>query len=161
MQTLLRFLYLSSLILWIGSIFFFSFISSRSVFKILPREMAGDLVADIFPKYYLIAYICGGVALVSTILYWITGYSSSGIFYSFRVALLSIMLVLAIYSGTVIRPNAHELRIEMRSLSQDTAKYKELQNGFRSLHKQSATLNLTIFLFGIAIIALTAYNYRE
>jgi len=161
MQPLLRFLYIISLTFWIGSIFFFSFISARSVFKILPRELAGDLMADIFPKYYFIAYICGGVALVSTILYWIMGYSSSSIFYSIRIGLLLIMLAIAIYSGTVVRPKAHELRIEMRSVSEDTARYEEVQDRFRSIHKQSAILNLTIFLFGIAIVALTAYNYRE
>jgi len=161
MQTLLRFLYFLSLMFWLGSIFFFSVIAARSAFKILPREMAGDLVADIFPKYYLIAYACGGVALFTTIISRVAGYASSGALYTIRIAILCIMLGLAFYAGTVIRPNAHELRIEMRSISKDIPRYHEVQRDFSILHKRSAIINLAIFLLGIAIVIITAYTYRE
>jgi hypothetical protein len=161
MRTLLRFLYLLSLTFWLGSIFFFSFIAARSAFKILPREMAGDLVADIFPKYYLIAYACGGVALFTTIGSWVAGYTSSGVVYTTRIAILCIMLGLAFYAGTIIRPNTHELRMEMRSLSKDVPRYQEVQRNFSTLHKRSAMINFAIFLLGIAIVIITAYTYRD
>ena len=50
MISFLRYLLLLALVLWIGGIVFFSFIASPSVFKILPREQAGQVVGDIFPK---------------------------------------------------------------------------------------------------------------
>lgn len=161
MQTLLRFLYFLSLIFWLGSIFFFSFIAARSAFKILPREMAGDLVADIFPKYYLVAYVCGGVALLTTMINWAAGYTTSGVVYTLRIAILFIMLGLSVYAGTIITPNAHELRMEMRTLSKDFPGYNEVQRNFSSLHKRSAIINSVIFLLGVAIVILTAYNYRD
>lgn len=161
MQTLLRFLYLLSLIFWLGSIFFFSFIAARSAFKILPREMAGDLVADIFPKYYLVAYVCGAVALLTTIINWVAGYTTSGAVYALRIALLFIMLGLSVYAGTIITPHAHELRIEMRTLSSDVPKYNEVQRKFSSLHKRSAIINSVIFLLGFVIVILTAYTYKD
>lgn len=161
MQTLLRFLYLLSLIFWLGSIFFFSFIAARSAFKILPREMAGDLVADIFPKYYLVAYVCGAVALLTTVINWVAGYTTSGVAYALRIALLFIMLGLSVYAGTIITPNAHELRMELRSLSRDVPGYNLVQRNFRSLHKRSAIINSVIFLLGFVIVILTAYTYRD
>jgi len=68
MQTTLKFLYSLSLTFWIGSIFFFSMFAAPSIFKILSREQAGNVVSDIFPKYYLVSYACGAVALVSSII---------------------------------------------------------------------------------------------
>jgi hypothetical protein len=161
MQTLLRSLYFLSLVFWLGSVFFFSLIAARSAFKILPRELAGDLVADIFPKYYLVAYACGAVALLSTIINWVAGFTTSGIAYGLRIAILFVMLGLSVYAGAIVAPDAHELRMEMRTLSKDTPRYNEIQRNFSSLHKRSAMINSVIFLLGVAIVILTAYNYED
>lgn len=161
MQVVLRFLYLLSLIFWIGSIFFFSLITAPSIFKILPRQMAGDLVSDIFPKYYLIAYVCGGVALITSILSWFTGNPSSRVLYSLRVGILVIMLGLAAFAGGTIRPQALEIRSEMKSLAQDSPQYREAQTRFQKLHNQSVIINSIVFLLGIAIIFITAYNNKK
>lgn len=161
MQTLLRSLYFLSLIFWLGSIFFFSLITARSAFKILPRELAGDLVADILPKYHLVAYVCGAVALLTTMISWLAGYTRSGLAYPLRIAILFIMLGLSVYAGTIVTPSAHELRMELRTLPKDTPGYNEVQRSFSSLHKRSAIINSAIFLLGVAIVTLTAYNYRD
>ncbi|MBF8303009.1 MAG: hypothetical protein HW396_1290 [Candidatus Dadabacteria bacterium] len=161
MQLTLKFLYLLSIIFWIGSIFFFSLITAPSIFKVLPKQLAGDLVTDIFPKYYLISYVCGVVAIVTSLLSWLTGSHSSTASYLLRVIILVIMLGLAIFAGAVIRPQALEIRTEMRSLVEDSPRYSELQNRFNALHKTSVLLNSVVFLLGIAIVLITAYNYKE
>ena len=161
MQVILRFFYLLSLVFWIGSIFFFSSSTAPSIFKILPRQMAGDVVTDIFPKYYLIAYICGGVAIITSILSWFTGIHSSRILYLSRIIILVIMVGLAIFAGAVIRPQALEVRAQMRSLSEDSPQYRGVQTRFNKLHRQSVIINSVIFLLGFAIIFITAYNYKE
>lgn len=161
MHTLLRFLHLLSLVFWIGSIFFFSTSAAPSIFKVLPKQLAGDLVTDIFPKYYLISYVCGVVAIVTSLLSWLTGSHSSTASYLLRVIILVIMLGLAIFAGAVIRPQALEIRTEMRSLVEDSPRYSELQNRFNALHKTSVLLNSVVFLLGIAIVLITAYNYKE
>lgn len=71
------------------------------------------------------------------------------------------MLGLAIFAGAVIRPQALEIRTEMRSLVEDSPRYSELQNRFNALHKTSVLLNSVVFLLGIAIVLITAYNYKE
>lgn len=161
MQVILRFLYLLSLVFWIGTIFFFSTSAAPSIFKMLPKQMAGELVTDIFPKYYLISYVCGVVAIVTSLLSWLTGSHSSTASYLLRVIILVIMLGLAIFAGAVIRPQALEIRTEMRSLVEDSPRYSELENRFNTLHKRSVLLNSVVFLLGIAIVLITAYNYKE
>jgi hypothetical protein len=161
MQATLRFFYLLSIIFWIGSIFFFSLVAAPSIFKVLSKQMAGDLVTYIFPKYYLVSYICGAVAIVTSLLSWFTGTHSGMVSYLLRVVILAIMLGLIIFTGEVIRPQALETRTEMRSLVQDSAKYGELQDRFNFLHKTSVLINSVVFLLGIAIVFITAYNNRD
>jgi len=160
MHYILKVLYLLSITFWLGSIFFFSFISARSIFKILPRELAGDLISDMFTKYYMFSYIFGGIAVLSTFISWIVGYTSSGAISTLKILILVIMLCLSVYAGTIIRPNVQELRIQLRSVAEDSPGFPELQNRFKTLHKYSVITNLVIFILGIAIVFITAYNYR-
>ena len=160
MHYILKVLYLLSITFWLGSIFFFSFISARSIFKILPRELAGDLISDMFTKYYLFSYIFGGIAILSTSISWIVGYASSGAISTVKMLILVIMLGLSTYAGTIIRPNVQELRIQLRSVAEDSPGFPDLQNRFKTLHKYSVITNLVIFILGIAIVFITAYNYR-
>jgi hypothetical protein len=163
MQLTLKFLYLLSITFWIGSIFFFSLITAPSIFKILSRDIAGDLVSDIFPKYYLIAYICGGVALTVTIISGIIENTLSRISSALRILILMSMLGLAIYGGAVIRPQTLAARSEMRSLAQaeDPSQYKLVKTRFDNIHRQSVIMNSIVFLLGIAIVFITAYTYKE
>jgi H+/Cl- antiporter ClcA len=123
--------------------------------------MAGAVVTHIFPKYYLISYVCGAVAVVTSLVSWFTGTHSGTASYLSRVVILAIMLGLAIIAGAVIRPQALEIRTEMRSLVEESPKHGELQNRFNKLHKTSVFLNSAVFLLGIAIVFITAYNIRE
>ena len=49
--TLIDFIYLLSLVCWIGSIIFFSFFVAPIVFETLESKKAGELVGVIFPYY--------------------------------------------------------------------------------------------------------------
>lgn len=161
MQVTLRFFYLLSLTFWIGSMFFFSAVAAPSIFKVLSRETAGDVVTDIFPKYYLIAYACGGIAVLTSILLYFIGGAQSKALHIARVSILVVMLGLAAYAGTVIRTQALEARTEMRSLAASSPRYTEVSSRFGNLHKQSVIINALVFLLGIGIVFITAYNYKE
>ena len=60
-----NFIYLLSLVCWLGSIIFFSFFVAPVVFKTLDREKAGEIVGIIFPRYYKLGYVCGALILLS------------------------------------------------------------------------------------------------
>lgn len=161
MQTALKFIYILSVSFWIGSIFFFSFFAAPSIFKVLPRETAGNVVSDIFPKYYIVAYICGGAAVITTILLRILSGRAGSIFFIIRLSALVVMLGLAVYAGTVLRTRAVEARTEMRSLTEESPNYPASQEKFRKLHAQSAIMNSAVFLLGIAILFINAYTNEE
>jgi len=161
MQTAIKFIYILSVSLWIGSIFFFSFFAAPSIFKVLPRETAGNVVSDIFPKYYLVAYICGGAAVIAAILLRLLYGHKGGILFGLRLGALLIMLGLAVYAGEVLRPKAVEARTEMRSLTEESPNYSVSQDRFRKLHTRSAIINSAVFILGIAILFINAYTNEE
>lgn len=161
MQTAFKFIYILSVCFWIGSIFFFSFFAAPSIFKVLPRETAGNVVSDIFPKYYLVAYICGGAAVITTMLLRLIYEHKGGISFGLRLGALLIMLALAVYAGEVLRPKAAEARAEMRSLSETSPNYPASQDKFRKLHARSAIINSAVFVLGIAILYINAYTNKE
>ncbi len=161
MLTTLKFLYSLSLTFWIGSIFFLSTIAAPSLFKILTREQAGNVVSDIFPKYYLVSYVCGAVALVSSVILihqWGSFSSTSNVI---KLAALFLMLGLAVYAGEINRPEAHKVRTEMRSVQEGSTEYQKIHKEFSRLHRSSVILNSAIFILGIALVLLSAYTNRE
>jgi len=161
MQTALKFIYILSVCFWIGSIFFFSFFAAPSIFKVLPRETAGNVVTDIFPKYYLVAYVCGGAAIITTILLRMLSGQGGSILFIIRLSALAVMLALAVYAGSVLRPQAVGARTEMRSLTEESPNYPASQEKFRKLHARSAIINSAVFLLGIAILFINAYTNKE
>ena len=161
MQITLKFLLTLSISFWVGSIFFFSFFAAPSIFKILPRETAGNVVSDIFPKYYLVAYVCGLVAVISSILLiYIGNHKITGL-HGIKTLGILIMLGLALYAGQVIRPEAHSVRTEMRSVGESSPKYPELRKSFSAIHMKSAIINLVVFALGIALVFINTYTYRN
>ncbi|MCI0482869.1 MAG: DUF4149 domain-containing protein, partial [Candidatus Dadabacteria bacterium] len=142
-------------------IFFFSFFAAPSIFKVLPRETAGNVVSDIFPKYYLVAYICGGAAVITTIFLRILYEHRGGILFGLRLGALLIMLGLAVYAGEVLRPKAVEARAEMRSLTEESPNYQASHEKFRKLHARSAIINSAVFILGIAILFINAYTNKQ
>ncbi len=161
MQTTLRFLYSLSLTFWIGSIFFFSMIAAPSIFKTLSRELAGNVVSDIFPKYYLVSYVCGAVALISSILLIYLGNHLSHLTNTIILTALVVMIGLAVYAGEIVTPQTHKVRTEMRAVEENSPKYQEIRKEFGQLHRKAAILNSAIFIFGVALVFIHAYTNRE
>lgn len=161
MQITLKFLYSLSLTFWIGSIFFFSMFAAPSIFKVLSREQAGNVVSDIFPKYYLVSYACGAVALISSIILIYIGNHFSHLTNIIKLTALVVMIGLAVYAGEIVTPETHKVRTEMRSVQENSHQYQEIRKEFRRLHRKSAILNSAIFIFGVALVFINAYTNSE
>ncbi len=156
--TFLRFLNLVSISFWLGSIFFFSFFAAPSIFKILPKHLAGDVVADIFPKYYLVAYVCGTIFLVTLLLMLANGYESARPENYIKLALAILLIVLSLYSGWILRDQISEVKMQIRSLPPESKEYIAAENRFKALHGRSMLINAAVFICGIVIVFLTAYT---
>lgn len=155
LMTIASFFHLMSLIVWIGTIIFFSFFGAPSIFKILEREVAGDVVGDIFPKYWMIGYICSPIA-VGTLLF--LKKSGAGNTIS-RIILLSLMLITVYCSGLIVGTKAKSIKAEMRAI-EDVAKKEEMRKNFMKIHGISMAMNLSVLIMGIVVIFMTAYYVK-
>ena len=150
-MVIVKFLHLMSLSIWVGSIVFFSFFAAPSIFKKLPREAAGDVVGDIFPKYRAIGYASSAVLLVTLAIMMNFEKNSR---YSMPV-LLVLMAAIGLYSGLVVGKQAASIKAEMRA-SADAEKKDALRAEFRKVHAISSILNMSVLALGIAFIFLTS-----
>lgn len=138
MSILLRGLELLAVAIWLGSIVFFSFLNAPVLFRVLGEQQAGKAVRALFPRYYLLGVICGGVlAIVAAIrgVVWnwsgLTGAS---------LALFVLLTGVTLYARQVLTPQA------TRARGPDGSRTPE----FNRLHKRSVLLNggvLVLLLF--------------
>jgi hypothetical protein len=138
-QTLLRGLHLLALGLWFGGAAFFNFVSAPSIFDSFKRvvndgpsdrtahqtiiapdapqptrdtlasALAGSAVGPIFPKYFLMQAICGGIALL-TALIWLRSEPGRSV-HRWRVYLIGLAALL-VAVGWPISEYVSQLRIE-------------------------------------------------
>lgn len=151
MITIIRFLHLLSLVVWIGGVIFFSFIAAPSIFNVLPRDKAGDVVGDIFPKYWMMGYVCSITALLTILILSFHGQSYPLV----NISLLVLLCGLTFCSGMAVGTKAREVKARIRTI-EDQAQKEILKLKFTSLHKRSTILNSIILILGLIVIFLTA-----
>ena len=144
-STLINFIYLLSLVCWIGSIIFFSFFVAPVVFKILEREKAGEVVGIIFPRYYMIGYVSGVLVLMALLLNGPAG---------LKWCAWGVMMVGTAYAGLVVNPKAKTLKQQLKDSSE--AEKSTLEVRFKTLHSLSVKLNGAVLVAGLWLLWLSA-----
>jgi hypothetical protein len=142
---LINFIYLISLACWIGSIIFFSFFVAPVVFKILEREKAGEVVAIIFPRYYMIGYVSGILVLMALLL----NGSADLKWYAWGV-----MMVGTAFAGLIVNPQAETLKEQLKHSPE--AEKSALEVRFKTLHSLSVKLNGAVLFAGLWLLWLSA-----
>jgi len=145
MDTGLNLVILLAMVIWIGSIVFFSFIVAPILFRVLSPADAGKVVRAVFPRYYLVGIVCGLMALSSfiSLALWHVGWSQ---IMTVQLGLLGIMVVINLYARQSLTP-----RINAARDAGDTEKDR-----FDRLHRQSVILNGVVLLLGLAVLFLIA-----
>lgn len=144
-STLINFIYLLSLVCWIGSIIFFSFFVAPVVFKSLEREKAGEVVGIIFPRYYMIGYVCGTLVLLALVLHGQAG---------LKWCAWGIMMAGTACAGLIVNPKARTLKEQLKEAS-DTEK-PDLEARFKTMHSLSVKLNAAVLFAGLWLLWLTS-----
>ncbi len=155
----LRFVHLLALVVWIGSVIFFSFVTAPALFGALPRDMAGRAMSNIFPRYYLLGTLCGGLSLLSAALLGLRAGSADRSLVV-ELVLLALMTALTVYAGQVILPRADALRLSLPGL-EGTPAHEEAQRRFAALHARSVMLNGAVLLLGLGTLALLTFHPPE
>ena len=156
-MSLVRFLLLLSLVVWVGGIAFFAFVLAPTVFHpgILPsRQLAGAVVSRSLGILHWIGLGSGIVFLVTSM---IDSQVANGVPnpFSVRNLLVCAMIVLTLISMFAISTRMLDLRNQMvfiDDVPHDDARRVE----FNRLHVWSTRLESAVLLLGLAVIFLTA-----
>ena len=116
----------------------------------LPRETAGEVVGDIFPKYWMVGYAASLLAL-STLL--IDSMFTRTTPFA-EIAILVAMSLLGFYAGLVVSPKARDIKAEIKLAEVGEAEL--LRRAFKKVHGVSAVLNMFVLCLGLVLIYFTA-----
>jgi len=144
------FIYLLSLVCWLGGMVFFSIFSAPVIFRVLSRADAGKVVSGIFPRYYLLGYIAGAVALVLALYFCVL--RSERLWWILSAAALALALGLTVYAGAVLRPRIDAIHMVTEEQNPDTARKAE----FDRLHRLSVSLNGGVMVLNLLALLSTA-----
>lgn len=156
-MSLVRFLMLLSLVVWVGGIVFFAFVLAPTVFHpgILPsRQLAGAVVSRSLGILHWIELVCGVVFLITSV---IDSQVATGVpaVFSARNLLVCAMILLTLISMFTISTRMLDLRNQMVSIDDvphDDARRVE----FNRLHVWFTRLESAVLLLGLAVIFLTS-----
>jgi hypothetical protein len=152
MTTTLRFLQISSLGFWLGSILFFSFVVAQGAFTVIPNlDLAGALVGYSLGRMHVIGIVCGCVYLISTV-----ALEKSVAALARPAAILVFAMILCtMASQYIVIAKMDALRAQMGSVAA-TPGDSPLRMAFDRLHQYSVWLESAVLLCGFVGLFLTA-----
>ena len=156
-MSFIRFLLLSSLVVWVGGIIFFAFVLAPTVFHpgILPsRQVAGAVVSRSLGLLHVIGLICGLVFLITSMIdsQVVAGFLAP---FAARNLLVYAMIALTLVSMFAISSRMLALRTDMVFI--DNVPYDDPRRvEFNRLHEVSTRLESGVLLLGLAVIFLTS-----
>ena len=157
MTQAVKWFYLVTLAVWIGSIVFFSFAVAPTVFKTLKPEDAAALIRKIFSKYYLIGIACAAIGIVCV------GLLLADHAFSRWPAILSLLLLASMgatdfWLRQAVMPHMNELR-DRRAVVATSGQESDsaLEQEWKALHRLSVQMNAAVLLCALALIFLLVY----
>ncbi len=154
-MSLLRFLMLLSLVVWIGGLIFFAFVLAPTAFQVLPNtHLAGNVVGRALGKLHWMAIVSGAVFLICSFLYSHFTQGTAHVFAT-RHVFVVVMLVLTLISQFGIIPRMDTLRAQVGDFAvvpvDNPARVQ-----FDALHVWSTRVEGIVLLLGLVVIYLTA-----
>ncbi|HZO80295.1 MAG TPA: DUF4149 domain-containing protein [Candidatus Binataceae bacterium] len=144
------FVYLLCLACWLGGMVFFSAIVAPVIFAQLSMPDAGKVVSALFPRYYLLGYIAGGLGLVLAV--YLCVMRVPRLWWAMAAVALAIALGLTFYAGQVVRPQVDAIRTVAEEANPDPARRAE----FDRLHRLSVILNGAMMVLNLAALFSSA-----
>jgi hypothetical protein len=151
----LRFLMLSSLVVWLGGIVFFGAVMAPTLFSVLPsRHLAGAVVTRSLGTLHIVGIVCGLVFLGSSMLYSYISRGGVQLLWTPHV-LIVLMLILTLVSQYAIAPKMASLRADMGVID-DVPADDSRRVEFNRLHRWSTRLEMTALFLGLGVLWFVA-----
>jgi uncharacterized membrane protein len=157
MNVVLRFIYLLAIALWVGGMAFFSFLAAPSIFKVLPREDAGNVVSAIFPKYYWHGIMCGAIAIITSVV--LGTRERWNVLLIVRTITIGVMVLGVLYSMVILQPKIHAVKAQITSF-ESLSPTDPLRLEFGRLHGRSFSVNAAVLLLGVVVLFITAFTMK-
>ncbi len=154
-MSLVRYLMLLSLVVWIGGLIFFSFVLAPTVFAVLPtRQLAGSVVSRSLGILHWMGITSGVVFAVASM---IDSRTVNGVAepFALRNLIIYAMIILTLVGMFGIASRMLILREQMNPIDavpHDDARRVE----FNRLHHWSTRVEGTVLVLGLALLYLTA-----
>jgi uncharacterized membrane protein len=156
-MSLLRFLMLLSLVIWVGGLIFFAFVMAPAVFNpsILPtRQLAGNVVSRTLGILHWMAICCGVVFAIASMIdsRVVNGVAEP---FALRHLLIYLMIILTLVSMFGIATRMQALKQQMVMI--DEIPHDDVRRvEFNRLHVWSTRIEGSVLLLGLALLFLTA-----
>jgi uncharacterized membrane protein len=157
MNVVLRFIFLLSIVLWVGGMAFFSLMAAPSIFNVLPREEAGKVVGSIFPKYYWQGIICGAIALITSVALGMR--DRWNVLLIVRTIMIGVMVVGVLYGVIILQPKVQAVKAQITSF-ESLSPTDPLRLEFGRLHGRSFSVNAAVLLLGVIVVFITAFTMK-
>jgi uncharacterized membrane protein len=159
-MSILRFLMLLSLVVWIGGLIFFAFVLAPTAFTVLPNtHLAGNVVGRALAKLHWIGMFSGVIFLGSSLLHSRLTDGTAHVF-AMRHVLLCLMLALTLISQFGIMPKMDVLRASLGDVGSAPLDNPERVQ-FDALHKWSTRVEGAVLLLGLVVVYLTASSFSS
>jgi uncharacterized membrane protein len=159
----LRYVYLLALVVWLGGMVVLGAIVAPATFQVLQatapetgRALAGGVFGLILDRFHYVAYTAGALLFVTLAIMAILGPRPAG--FAIRMAIISVMLGVALYSGLIVLTEIDAIQREVGRLPSVLASTDPRRLRFDHLHQLSTRL-MTFNL--VAALALLYWEARE
>jgi hypothetical protein len=153
-MSVLRFLMLLCLSIWLGALVFFPVVAQTSFSSLPWSHLAGIVVRGSLIKLHWMGLGCGVVFLICSLIYNRTAFGDARTL-SLLHATITLMLALTAISQFMIIPRMDALRTqagEIATLSADNP----IRQSFDSLHTWSTRLESVVLLLGLLVLFMTS-----
>lgn len=162
----LRYLYVLALVAWLGGMVVLGAIVAPATFQVLQvsapdtgRALAGDLFGQILARFHYIAYAAGGTLLISILAMALLGPRPRA--FALRVSIISVMLLVALYSGLIVLPTIDSIQLEAGRLPSLLPALDPRRIRFDDLHQLSTRLMMANIAGALMLLYWEARDHGQ
>ena len=158
MITAVKWFYLVTLGVWVGSIIFFSFVVAPTIFRVLQPDDAAKLQRALFPMYYTVGIVCAAVGIVCV------GILLGAHVLRTPIGVACLLLIAGCGGANVwmlkgVMPQMLDVRQRVaEARSADRPLDPQLESEWKSMHRLSVQLNGAVLLCGLVLLFAVVYS---
>jgi uncharacterized membrane protein len=152
-----RYVYILALVVWLGGMVVLGAVVAPTTFQVLQasdpatgRELGGAVFTSVLERFHYVAYASGALLLLTLAAMAVLGPRPRGL--AARIALVTVMLAVALYSGVVVLRGADSIRREAGGLPSRLPQGDARRVRFDELHALSTQLMMVNIVGALALL---------